>query len=103
MRLPALIAALVVVASAGLWAGSASAQYFSGQSPLFGRTHVYEGAWCGHDQSAVDRVEEDCSFDSFEACSRAMINGNFGFCTQNPAFAGYRAPPRYKKKRRAPR
>ena len=85
----------------GLYAGSASAQFFEGQSPLFGRPYgsVYEGRWCAS-QNAGGRMEEDCHFDSFEACRRLVIQGNRGFCTQNPAFTGYDVRPTRKKKRR---
>jgi len=47
--------------------------------------------------SGGNRVEEDCSFNSFAACQRALGNPNNGFCTQNYAYAG---PPPRKKKRR---
>jgi hypothetical protein len=48
MRLSILVAAIAVAAPIGLYAGTASAQFFEGQSPLFGRPHgsVYEGRWC---------------------------------------------------------
>ena len=103
MRLSALIAALIVAAPLGLCAGSASAQMFEDQSPLFGRRHgyVYEGAWCAR-ENIGGSIQEDCTFDSFEACRRLVIQGNRGFCTQNPAYvAGYGGPPQRKKKRRA--
>ena len=103
MRLSVLIAALIVAAPVGLAAGSASAQMFEDQSPLFGRRHgyVYEGAWCAR-ENIGGNIQEDCTFDSFELCRRAVIQGNRGFCTQNPAFvAGYGGPPLRKKKRRA--
>ena len=42
-------------------------------------------------RTSAAAIEEDCTFDSFEACRRLVIQGNRGFCTQNPAFiAGYR-------------
>ena len=100
MRLPLLIAALVVAGPIGLFAGSASAQMFEDQSPLFGRRHgyVYEGAWCAR-ENIGGSIQEDCMFDSFELCRLAVIQGNRGFCTQNPAFvAGYGGPPRKKKR-----
>jgi hypothetical protein len=105
MRLPVLIAALIVAAPIGLCAGSASAQFFQDQSILFGRPHgsVYEGRWCAHEPTGGGNVAEDCTFDSFEACRRLVISGNRGFCTQNPAFAGYHDRPLRKKKRRARR
>lgn len=101
MRLAVLIAALAVAAPIGLSAGSASAQFFQDQGPLSGRRHgnVYEGAWCAREQSGGDRVEEDCTFDSFEACRRLVAQGNRGFCTPNPAFTGYDERPASSKRR----
>ena len=101
MRLSILIAALAVAAPLGLGAGSASAQFFEDQSPLLGRRHgyVYEGAWCAREQTGGGRVEEDCTFDSFEACRRLVTQGNRGFCTPNPAFTGYDERPVRKKRR----
>ena len=101
MRLPILIA---VLAAAGLHAAPASAQMFEGQSVLFGRPHgsVYEGRWCAREDIGAGRVEENCHYDSFEACRRSVVQGNRGFCTENPAYAaGYGGAPRRKKKRRA--
>ena len=97
MRLSVLIAALAVAVPFGLCVGSASAQMF-----LFGRRHgyVYEGAWCARENNGGS-IQEDCTFDSFERCRQAVIQGNRGFCTQNPAFvAGYGGEPQRKKKRR---
>jgi hypothetical protein len=102
MRLSILIAALAVAAPFGLCAGSASAQFFEDQSVLFGRRHgyVYEGRWCARADTGGGRVEEECTFDSFEACRRLVVQGNRGFCTQNPAFvAGYGGPPLRKNKK----
>jgi len=99
MRPLLLIAALAVAAPIGLCAGSASAQFFEGQSVLFGRTHVYEGRWCANTDTGGGRVEENCTYDSFEACRLEVISGNRGFCTQNPAFAGYHEPTVRTKKR----
>ena len=104
MRLSALIAALVFAAPIGLCAGSASAQFFQGQSVIGGRPlgSGYQGRWCAQQNIGGGAVQEDCSFDSFEACRRLVIQGNRGFCTQNPAFvAGYGGEPPRKKKRRA--
>jgi hypothetical protein len=103
MRLSILIAAVAVAAPIGLYAGTASAQYFEGQSLLFGRPHgsVYEGRWCAREQTGGSRVEEDCTFDSFEACRRLVVSGNRGFCTQNPAYVPYPGfEPRRKKRSR---
>ncbi len=101
MRLSVLIAALSVVVPFGLCAVPASAQFFTDQSILFGRRHVYEGAWCAREQTGGGRVEEDCTFDSFEACRQLVVSGNRGFCMQNPAFRGYQQRPPRAKKRRA--
>ena len=104
MRLSVLFAALAVAAPIGFYAGSASAQYYQDQSIVFGRRHLYEGAWCARENVGGGTVQEDCSFDSFELCRRLVIQGNRGFCTQNPAFAGFdeRAyRKKQKKKRRA--
>src|SRR4051812_11613458 len=100
MRLRILLAAVVLAAPVGLSAGSASAQFFEGQSILFGRPHgsVYEGRWCAREDIG-GVIQESCHFDSFEDCRRLVIQGNRGFCTQNPAFvAGYGGPPPRKKK-----
>ena len=87
MRLSILIAVIAVAAPIGLYAGSASAQYFQDQSILFGRPYgsVYEGRWCAN-QNIGGRIEEDCHFDPFEQCRRLAVQGNRGFCTQNPAY-----------------
>lgn len=100
MRLKILIAVLAVAAPTALHAGSAP---FEGQSVIFGRHHVYQGAWCGHQDVGGNHVEEDCSFDSFEHCRFAVMGVNNGFCTPNPAFTGRYHPTRKKKKRRAHR
>lgn len=96
---------LIVMAAAfaAFSADVASAQMFQDQSVLFGRRHgyVYEGRWCARENIGGARVEEDCTFDSFEACRRTVVQGNRGFCTENPAYAaGYGGEPRRKKKRR---
>jgi hypothetical protein len=105
MRLSVLLAALAIAAPIGLYAGSASAQFFEGQSVIGGRPlgSGYQGRWCAQENIGGGAVQEDCSFDSFEACRRLVIQGNRGFCGQNPAFRGYREPPLRKKKRRATR
>ena len=101
MRLSILVAAVAVAAPIGLYAGTASAQFFEGQSLLFGRPHgsVYEGRWCAN-QDTGGRIEAECHFDSFEECRRLAIQGNRGFCTQNPAFTGLPQRPLRSKKRR---
>jgi hypothetical protein len=103
MRLSVFLAAMAVAAPIGLHAGAASAQFFHDQSILFGRRHVYEGRWCARVNSGFDRVEEDCTFDSFETCQRALMNPNFGFCTQNPGSAGPPPGSPRKSKRRVKR
>ena len=102
MRLRSLLIALAISAPVGFYAGSASAQ-FQDQSILFGRRHgyVYEGVWCAR-ENIGGSIQEDCTFDSFENCRRAVVQGNRGFCTQNPAFTGYHERP-IRKKRRAHR
>src|ERR1041385_5745153 len=98
MRLSVLIAALAVAAPLGFCVGAASAQMFQDQSVLFGRRHgyVYEGAWCVR-ENIGGNVQEDCTFDSFEQCREAVIQGN-------PAFvAGFGGEPLRKKKRRVQR
>jgi hypothetical protein len=101
MRLVVLITALAVAAPIGLWAGSSSAQVFEDQSVLFGRRHgyVYEGPWCAREDIGGGSVQEHCGFNSFEDCSRLVLQGNRGFCTQNPAFAGFDQRPTRERKR----
>jgi hypothetical protein len=97
MRFSCLIAALVVAAPIALGSGPASANAFD---ILFGNRHPYEGPWCAQMDTGAGRVEEDCTFDSFEACRQMVISGNRGFCMRNPAFTGYEQRPASKKKRR---
>jgi hypothetical protein len=97
MRFAFLIAAVVVSAPIGLCSGPASANAFD---ILFGSRHPYEGPWCAQMDTGGGRVEEDCTFDSFEACRLEVISGNRGFCMRNPAFTGYDRRPIRKKKRR---
>ena len=103
MRLRSLLIALAISAPVGFYAGSASAQ-FQDQSILFGRRHgyVYEGVWCAR-ENIGGSIQEDCTFDSFDNCRLAVVQGNRGFCTQNPAFTGYHERPLRKKKRRTHR
>jgi hypothetical protein len=96
MRFSFLIAALAVAAPTSLCAGPASADAYD---ILFGTRHPYEGPWCAQMNTGAGRVEEDCTFKSFEACRQMVISGNRGFCTQNPAFTGYYEQPIRKKKR----
>jgi hypothetical protein len=92
MRLPITAAALTVGLSMLATASPAAADL------LFGRRNVYEGAWCARMNTAAGRVEEDCTYDSFERCRQMVIAGNRGFCTQNPAYAGQPQQRRYKRK-----
>jgi hypothetical protein len=105
MRLSGVIAALLVAAPLGLCVSPVAAQplpqAFQGQTIWGGRPNAPKAAWCANTTSSVDRVEEDCSFNSFAACQRAVGNVNFGFCTQNYAYAGPPPSPPRKKKRRA--
>lgn len=108
MRLSGLIAAFAVAVPLALDAAPAAAQPFqpfAGQSILFGRPHgsLYEGRWCLRENTGAESVQENCQFDSFEACRRLAIGGNRGFCTQNPAYAGPPPAPRRYKKQRAQR
>jgi hypothetical protein len=96
MRFSFLIAPLVIAAPISLCAGPASADAYG---ILFGTRHPYEGPWCAQMNTGAGRVEEDCTFKSFEACRQMVISGNRGFCTQNPAFTGYYEHPIRKKKR----
>lgn len=106
MRISVLIAAFAVAAPLAIETAPAAAQPFqpfAGQSFWFGRPHgsTYEGPWCLREEVG-DRIEENCHFNSFEACRRLAGAGNRGFCTQNPAYAGPPPPPRrYKKQRTA--
>jgi len=104
MRLSMVIAALAVAAPLGFSVGPAAAQplpqAFQGQSILGGRPNTPKAAWCSNMNAGPDWVDEDCSFNSFAACQRALGNVNNGFCTQNYAYAGPPpAPPRKKKRR----
>ncbi len=90
MRSSVLIAALALAVVAS---GPASAQSFEGQSYIGGRIYGPQGPWCAH-QDTGDRLLEDCSFSSFEACNREALL-NRGFCTQN--FAGGVRPVRARK------
>jgi hypothetical protein len=98
MRLSVVIAVLAVSTPAILCCGSASAQFFEGQSVLFGRTHVYQGRWCAYKDTGAGRVEEDCSFDSFEACRREALLDR-GYCVQNPGYVARPSPAVRSKKR----
>ena len=49
-----------------------------------GARRPHEGAWCARTNTGAGRVQENCIFDSFEACRRTVISGNRGFCSRNP-------------------
>jgi len=94
MRFAVVVAGPVVCATIGLCA-PASADAFDF---LFG-ARPSQGAWCARTNTGAGRIDEDCIFDSFEACRRTVIGGNRGFCTQNPAFTGNPQQPPRKKRR----
>ena len=77
MRFSFLIAGLIIFVPVGLCAGSASAN---------------AAAWCARVDAGAGRIEENCIFNSFEACRRTVLSGNRGFCTQNPAYRRKRSP-----------
>jgi hypothetical protein len=85
----------------GLGAGAAMAQAFQpfqGQTILGGRRHTPNAMWCANSTSSLDRVTEDCSFATFAACQRALVNPNSGFCTQTSVNAPRSAPQRRRTK-----
>jgi uncharacterized protein DUF3551 len=96
MRLSILIVTLTVAAPVGLGAGSAAAQFFEGQSVIFGRHTGPQAPWCSH-QDAGGNVEEDCSFNSFEECRQLAMGANNTFCTPNPRYDVSIQPVRRKK------
>ncbi len=101
MRLSGVIAALVVIVPLGVSAAAAQPFWpYEGQTVVGGRPNMPKAPWCKNQRSAMDHVDEDCSFGSFEACQRALGNANNGFCTQTYADAGPPpAPPRKNKRR----
>jgi hypothetical protein len=105
MRLPVVVAAFAGLASLGLGiaTGPASSQPlpmpFQGQSILGGRPNTPPAAWCANDRSDWDRVEPDCSFPTFAACQRALVNPNSGYCTQTSFYADAPPPPPRRKKK----
>lgn len=101
MRLFYVIAALVIATPVGASARPLEAP--NAYDLFFGRRDVYEGRWCAHVNSGFDRVEEICTFDSFGACQRFLLNPNSGFCVQNPGYAGPPPRPSRKHKRRSHR
>ena len=71
MRFSFLVAGLIISAPVSLYAGPASAN---------------AAAWCARVNTGAGRVQENCIFNSIEACRRTVLSGNRGFCTRNPAF-----------------
>jgi len=103
MRFSVVIAALAVVAPLGLGAGVAASQPFQpfqGQSILGGRPNTPKAVWCANSTSDWDRVDEDCSFNTFAACQRALVNPNSGFCTRASLY-GPPPPAPSRRKRQA--
>jgi hypothetical protein len=104
MRFSVVLAALAVVAPLGLGTGVAFSQPFQpfqGQSILGGRPNTPKAVWCANSTSNWDKVDEDCSFNTFAACQRALVNPNSGFCTQASLYGPPPpAPPRRKRQAR---
>jgi hypothetical protein len=96
MRFSFLIGGLILSVAMSGSAGPASADALDA---IVGTRHPYEGPWCARANTGGGRIDEDCTFNSLEACRRTVINGNRGFCTPNPAFTGYYERPIPKKKR----
>ena len=88
--------------ASALVAGAAMAQAFrpfQGQSILGGRPNTPNAMWCANSTSNWDKVDEDCSFATFAACQRALVNPNSGYCTQASLYGPPPpAPPRKKRK-----
>ena len=97
MRHSVLIAALIAAAPVGLPVAPASAQAFEGQGFFLGRRTGPQAPWCAHLNSGFDRVEEDCSFNSFEHCRSVAMTLSSSFCTPNPAYDVSIQPVRRKK------
>lgn len=45
-----------------------------------------KGAWCARTNTGAGRVQENCGFNSVDACRRWVTGGNRGFCSRNPAY-----------------
>lgn len=71
MRFSVLIAGLIISLPVSLCADPASARTF---------------AWCARTNTGAGRIQENCGFNTFEACRRTVISGNRGFCSRNPAY-----------------
>lgn len=99
MRISLVIAILVVAVPPGLSTSPAAAQFFQGQTWWGGRPNTPKAPWCLNLNSGADRVEEDCSFNSFADCQRALGNPNNGFCTQTSTYAPPPPSPRRQKRK----
>jgi hypothetical protein len=87
----ALLGVIAAATLAGIEPGSAS---ILGDPPD-------RGAWCLRYDIGGGAVQENCRFESFEACNRERsLWGSTASCTQNPAFRGYwdEDRPRTRKK-----
>jgi hypothetical protein len=93
MRLSVLCLGLAL----GAPLSQASAQFFEGQSVLFGRRHGPQAPWCSYEDTGGGNVTQDCSFRSFEECRRIAIGVNNTFCMPNPAYDVSVQPVRRKK------
>lgn len=51
-----------------------------------------DGPWCANVSVGRGVMAKDCHYRSAEECSPNVIAGNRGFCTQNPAWAGWNTP-----------
>ena len=84
MRLPVLAAlALAATTALGFSAAPAKADWFD-----WWYTPRYEGPWCLVANMGAANVVSDCQFRTFDACRRASLTGNRGFCNQNPRYVG---------------
>ena len=101
MRLSVLIAALAVVAPIGLCAGSPQRNSSKARASCSAGLTALSMRAAGAPARALAGASRKTAISNFfEACRRQVIQGNRGFCTQNPAFTGYDARPTRKKKHR---
>ena len=59
------------------------AALYTGSEPASARG---KGAWCARTNTGAGRVQENCGFNSVDACRRWVTGGNRGFCSRNPAY-----------------
>jgi hypothetical protein len=85
MRLAVSAAAAALAVAVGFSAVPAAAEFFEGQSVIFGRRTGPQAPWCSN-QDNGHGIEEDCSFRSFEQCRRIATGINSSFCTPNPRY-----------------